>query len=92
MSSHEISFNTNVSDPISTRADFIYKITPTLISITDTSLGERSVAENIEAVLRKIEYWHQGSINSFKIISRDGKGFLAQSSLERLKRIFVSFR
>ena len=48
MSSHEISFNTNLSDPIKTRADFIYKISPSLI---------------------------QGSIASFKIMARDGKGF-----------------
>lgn len=26
------------------------------------------VTEDIEAVLRKIEYWHQGSISSFKIM------------------------
>jgi hypothetical protein len=33
--------------------------------------------------LTKIEHWHQGSISSFKIMARDRKGFLAQSSLER---------
>jgi hypothetical protein len=33
------------------------------------------VAEDIEAALQKIEYWHQGSISSFKIMYRDGKGF-----------------
>ena len=38
-------------------------------------LGKCPVTEEIEAVLRKIEYWHQGSISSFKIMSRDGKGF-----------------
>jgi hypothetical protein len=38
-------------------------------------LGTRSVTEDIEAVLRKIEYWHQASISSFKIMCRDGKGF-----------------
>ena len=75
MSSREISFNTNLSEPPRTRADFIYKITPTVISINDTGLGSRSVAEDIEAVLRKIENWHQGSISSFKIMCRDGKGF-----------------
>ena len=58
-----------------TRADFIYKVNPTLISITDTGLGQRSVAEDIETVLHKIEHWHQGAISSFKIIWRDGKGF-----------------
>src|SRR5262249_11275343 len=41
----------------------------------DTGLGQSSVAEDIEAVLRKIEYWHQGSIATFKMKCRDGKGF-----------------
>jgi len=75
MSGHEISFDPNLSDSIRTRADFTYKITPDLISITDTGLGQRSVLEDIEAVLQKIEYWHQGSIAKFKIMCRDGKGF-----------------
>ena len=75
MSSHEITFNTNLSDPTRTRADFTYNITPAMISITDSSLGTRSVTEDIEAVLRKLEYWHQGSIAKFKIMCRDGKGF-----------------
>jgi hypothetical protein len=52
-----------------------YKITPEVISIVDTGLGKCSVSEDIEAVLRKIEYWHQSSISSFKIMCRDGKGF-----------------
>ena len=73
--SHEISFNTNLSETARARADFIYKISPTLISISDTGLGQRSVVEDIETVLHKIEYWHQGSISSFKIMCRDGKGF-----------------
>ena len=75
MSKHEISFDPNLSDSIRTRADFTYKITPDLISITDTGLGQRSFLEDIEAVSRKIEYWHQGSIAKFKILCRDGKGF-----------------
>jgi len=33
------------------------------------------VTEDIEAVLRKVEHWHQGSITKFKIMCRDGKGF-----------------
>ena len=75
MESHEITFNTNLSDSIKTRADFTYTITPTLISIADTGLGRCSVLEDIEAVLHKIDYWHQGSISSFKAMCRDGKGF-----------------
>ena len=38
-------------------------------------LGKCPAAEDIEAVLRKIESWHQGSISSFKIMYREGKGF-----------------
>ena len=78
MSSHEITFNTNLSDTPRTRAGFTYRIGPTLISITDTGLGSHAVTENIKAVLRKIEYWHQGSITKFKIMCRDGKGFWHQ--------------
>jgi hypothetical protein len=33
------------------------------------------VTNDIEAVLRKIEYWHQGSIAAFKIMYRDENGF-----------------
>ena len=54
---------------------FTYNITPAMISITDTGLGKCSVIEDIEAVLRKIEHWHQASIAKFKIMCRDGKGF-----------------
>jgi hypothetical protein len=45
------------------------------LDFDDDGLGSRSVTEDIEVVLRKIEYWHQGSISSFKIMCRDGKGF-----------------
>jgi hypothetical protein len=55
MSKHEISFDPNLSDSIRTRADFTYKITPAMISVTDIGLGQRSVTEDIEAVLRTIE-------------------------------------
>src|SRR5262245_24230478 len=75
MSDHEITFNTTPSEAPKTHSDFIYKISPTVISITDTGLGKCSVLEDIEAVLRKIEYWHQGSITKFKITCRDVKGF-----------------
>jgi hypothetical protein len=75
MSDHEITFNTDFSQSIRTQADFTHNITPTVISITDTGFGKFSVTEDIEAVLRKIEHWHQGSIAKFKIMCRDGKGF-----------------
>ena len=75
MSDHEITFNTDLSQSIRTQADFTHNITPTVISITDTGFGKFSVTEDIEAVLRKIEHWHQASIAKFKIMCRDGKGF-----------------
>src|SRR6516164_3765816 len=75
MNKHEITFNSNLSDTPRTHADFTYKISPIVISISDTGLGSRSALEDIEAVLWKIEYWHQDSIAKFKIIYRDGKGF-----------------
>jgi hypothetical protein len=71
MSNHEITFNANLPQTVRTRADFTYKITPTLVSITDAGMGSLSVTEDIEAVLRQIEHWHQGSVNSFKIMCRD---------------------
>jgi hypothetical protein len=39
MSKQEISFNTKLSEQIKTRADFTYKISPTVVSIFDTGLG-----------------------------------------------------
>jgi hypothetical protein len=33
------------------------------------------VTQDIEAVLRKIEHWHQGSITTFKIMCPDATGF-----------------
>jgi hypothetical protein len=68
-----ITLDFNLLDKPVTRADFTYSITPT-ISIIDTSKGRRSVTNDIEAVLRKIEYWHQGSIAGFKIMYRDEHG------------------
>src|SRR5262245_34744089 len=57
-----------------TKADFTYSIMPDTISITDTGKGKLSVTNDIEAVLRKIEYWHQGSIAAFEIVYRDEHG------------------
>jgi hypothetical protein len=71
---NEISFKLDPARQVTTQADFSYKITPDTIAITDTGLGKRSVANDIEAVLRKIEFWHQGSISSFKITYQDEHG------------------
>jgi hypothetical protein len=57
------------------QADFTYSITLDLIKIVDLNLGNKSVTNDIENVLRKIEAWHQGSIAGFKIMYRDSEGF-----------------
>jgi hypothetical protein len=57
-----------------TQADFTYSIRGEVISIIDLDLGNRSVTNDIENVLRKIEYWHQGSIAAFRIMYRDSGG------------------
>jgi hypothetical protein len=56
-----------------TQADFTYSILGNVISIIDMDLGDRWVTNDIENVLRKIEYYHQGSIVGFKIMYRDSE-------------------
>jgi hypothetical protein len=58
MSNHEITFNTNVSGTPTTRADFTYKISPTVISIFDTGLGKFSVSEDIETTFVTAAGYH----------------------------------
>jgi hypothetical protein len=55
-----------------TRAEFSYHITQATISITGK--GQLSVGQDLEAVLRKIEYWHQAPVTKFRIIARQGQG------------------
>jgi hypothetical protein len=75
MSPHQaMSLDCKPVDKPTTQADFTYSITPNTISIVDTGKGSRSVTNDIEAVLRKIEYWHQGSIAAFRIMYRDENG------------------
>jgi len=56
-----------------TEADFTYSIEGNIVSIVDLDLGNRSVTNDIENVLRKIEEYHQGSIAGFKIMYRDSQ-------------------
>jgi len=71
---NEIAFKPDAITEAATRADFTYKIRPNTITITDTTLGRLSVTKDIDAVLRKFEHWHQGSIAAFKIMYRDENG------------------
>ena len=72
--SNEIAFKPDVAMEAATRADFTYKIALKTVTIADTTLGKLSVTKDIDAVLRKIEHWHQGSIDAFKIMYRDEHG------------------
>ena len=62
------------------QADFTYEITVKTIKIHDTGEGKKSVADDLEAVLRKIEGWHQGSISGFHISYLDTTGSWHQVS------------
>ena len=73
--SSKIAFNTNLPEPIRTRADFTYNITPAMISITDTGLGKCPVIEDIEAVLRKIELGTKAQLQSSRSCAATAKVF-----------------
>jgi hypothetical protein len=64
----------NLFNPLACQADFAYAITPKTIEIQDTGKGKKSVDDDLEAVLRKIEYWHQGSIVRYRISYRTTQG------------------
>jgi hypothetical protein len=70
----EPTFSEIIKRQAETDADFTYSIFGNVISIVDLNLGNRSVTNDIERVLRKIEYYHQGSIVGFKIMYRDSEG------------------
>jgi hypothetical protein len=50
-------------DQPGTRAEFSYHVTPATITITGK--GSISVGKDVEAVLRKIEHWHQAPATKF---------------------------
>jgi len=64
----------NQFNPLACEADFTYSMTPRTITIQDSGRAKKSVAEDLEAVLRKIEYWHQGSIAHYRIIYQSTQG------------------
>jgi hypothetical protein len=64
-------FNRGKTPHVVPRADFSYSIHDNVISIVDLDLGNRSVTNDIENVLRRIEHDHQGSIADTLVIYRD---------------------
>jgi hypothetical protein len=57
-----------------THADLTYSLSGNVISIIDLNLGNRSVTNNVENVLRKIEHFHQAPIFGFQIMYQDSEG------------------
>jgi hypothetical protein len=51
-----------------------YSITPRTLTIQDTGKGKKSVVEDLPAVLRRIEHWHQGSVAHLKLTILDAEG------------------
>jgi hypothetical protein len=64
----------NQFNPLAGQADFTYSITLRTVQIQETGKGKKSVAEDLEAVLRKIEYWHQGPLARYRISYRSAQG------------------
>jgi hypothetical protein len=55
------------------QADFTYTMNLDVVKIRDTGRGAKSVADDLEAVSRKIESWHQGSIAGYRISFQDAQ-------------------
>jgi hypothetical protein len=68
------SFGEVLRRQVETQADFTYTIHGGVIAIVDLDLGNCSVTNDVENVLRKIEHFHQGSIVGFRIMYRDSAG------------------
>ena len=64
----------NQFNPLACQADFTYSMTPRTLEIRDTGKGKKSVADDLEAVLLKIEYWHQGSVARCRITYQSTPG------------------
>ena len=61
----ELTLSGLIRQQAETEADFTYSIRGNVISIVDLDQGNRSVTNDVESVLRKIEHYHQGSIAAF---------------------------
>ena len=72
------------------KADFRYKMWPDAIEIADTGRGRLSVTEDLEAVMRRLEYWHMGSLSGFKISCRDQNGVRHEVEWDGQRALVVS--
>ena len=77
-------------NPLECQADFTYTITLGTIKIHDTGKGRKSVGDDLQAVLRKIERWHQGLIAGYSISYRDTNGVWYQLSWDGKEATVIS--
>lgn len=66
--------STSTTNPTAWRPDFTNSITPRTLVIKDTGKGKKTVLEDLQAVLRRIEHWHQGSVAHLKLTVIDSEG------------------
>ena len=72
------------SDSTTVPEDFKYSMQGKVISITYS--GTDSINEKIERILRRIEYWHQGSITSYRILYQNATGLGGEVKWDRRER------
>ena len=75
-----------------TQADFTYTIHGGVIAIVDLDLGNCSVTNDVENVLRKIEEFHQGAIVGFQIMYRDSQGMWDGIQWDGKRALFFPIR
>jgi hypothetical protein len=63
--------STATKNPVTCQAD---SITPKTLVIKDTSRGKKSVVEDLPAVMRRTEHWHQESVAHLKLTVIDSDG------------------
>jgi hypothetical protein len=68
--SKQITLGSSESTTVPT--DFKYRMQGKVITIS--YLGTGSIHKEIGRILRKIEYWHQGSVTSYRILYQDADG------------------
>ncbi len=61
-------------------ADFTFSMMTEEIEITDTGRGKKTVEEDVVAVLRAIEEFHQGKISGFRIMLKSPAGDVQEVS------------
>jgi hypothetical protein len=68
---------------VQTAADLTYTMNLNVVKIQGTGKRGKTVADDLAAVLKKIENWHQGSIAGYRISCQDTQGLEYQAEWDR---------